>query len=317
MQTGVTVIIRSAGERTESLCRRLALQQVPEENVHTVSNAPFSATLKDSFVKGVEQGLEWTLCLDADVLICPDAAGKLVSLAERCRPNVCEVQGLVLDKFFGGPRQGGPHLYRTELLPLAIQHIPGAGSKIRPEHHVLTRMKGAGFPWVQKSVLLGLHDFEQYYRDIYRKCFVQADKHDYLAGLFVQYWRQMREKEEDFRLAMLGLAAGMAYESESKIDSRFLAEEIDNILREHGFEEKGAIGSEFLKRYDVEKIISGWEEPEAYTRHFPARAGLDDRDCFELFAKVRRETGTLKFMLWVFGRFFYGIGRKIVRFARS
>ena len=41
----VTVVIRSVGERTEAVCRNLVAQQVPQENIVVVSNAPFSATL--------------------------------------------------------------------------------------------------------------------------------------------------------------------------------------------------------------------------------------------------------------------------------
>jgi len=70
----VHVIIRSAGERTMHLCKQLIIEQgVSADNLSVVNEAPFSAALKKSFELGMERGLKWTLCIDADVLLRPGA----------------------------------------------------------------------------------------------------------------------------------------------------------------------------------------------------------------------------------------------------
>ena len=51
------VVIRSAGERTEELCRYLAAQQVPEENVVVIREHPFSRAVLKSFEVGLDFGL--------------------------------------------------------------------------------------------------------------------------------------------------------------------------------------------------------------------------------------------------------------------
>ncbi len=121
----VYVVIRSAEERTEQLCKKLILEQgVFPENLCIVREVPFSAALKKAYELGIERGLKWTLCIDADVLLRPGAVEKMIALAENQDKKVCEIEGFVLDKFAGGPRTGGIHLYRTSLLLKALEHIP-------------------------------------------------------------------------------------------------------------------------------------------------------------------------------------------------
>ena len=90
------------------LCKQLIVDQgVSAENLAVVKEAPFSAALKKSFELGMECGLKWTFCIDADVLLRPGAVETMVNLAEQEDEQVCEIQGFILDKFFGGPRNGG------------------------------------------------------------------------------------------------------------------------------------------------------------------------------------------------------------------
>jgi hypothetical protein len=121
----VTIIIRSVGERTEKLCRELILAKgVFAENVVVVREAPFSAVMRKSFETGIQLGLPWTFCVDADLLLRPGAVEKMLHLGDAQPENVCEIQGYILDKFYGRPRQGGVHLYRTAILPLVLASIP-------------------------------------------------------------------------------------------------------------------------------------------------------------------------------------------------
>lgn len=312
MQTNVTVIIRSVGERTESLCRQLVLQQVPEENVRIVSNTPFSATLKDSFNEGIESRLKWTLCVDADVLLCPEAIGRLVAMAEKTGDGVCEIQGLILDKFFGGSRHGGPHLYRTSLLPKALDLIPGEGTDLRPEYYTLQAMKASGHPWVRKSEVLGVHDFEQYYCDIYRKCFVQAHKHDYLAELFIRYWRRMAREDSDFKAALIGFAAGIAETGNVRIDASNFTEDIGKILNKYGLAEKPELAPGKIAPEEIGKIISGWAEPEEYAKYFSSSEKLKAKTIMKRLGESKKGMGVLRFIPWLIGCGFYKAGRKLM-----
>ncbi len=108
-------------------------------NILIVGNTPFSVTLADSYRAGIERGFAWTLCVDADVLVLPNAIFGLLDVAHTLPAEACDVQGLVLDKFFGVRRPAGNHLYRTSLLSKALGLIPPEGQDIRPENSTLNK----------------------------------------------------------------------------------------------------------------------------------------------------------------------------------
>jgi hypothetical protein len=267
-----TVIIRSVGERTEQLCRELILAQgVSAENVVIVHEAPFSAAMRKSFETGLQRGLPWTFCVDADLLLRPGAVETMLRLAEAQPENICEIQGYILDKFYGGPRQGGVHLYRTALLPLVLTNIPAEGVNVRPEFHTLEAMKAQGYPYASVQYVVGLHDFEQYYRDIFRKCLVHAHKHQDLTDLFLSYWREQARTDKDFAVALKGYAAGVEYYGGVLIDTQ------QDIYQESfgrlGITEKQNAPDGYTLS-DIEDIIAHWSEPQVYQRKFPTKMGL-------------------------------------------
>lgn len=269
----VTIIIRSAGERTEQLCRELILAQgIPPTDVIIVRESPFSAAMRTSFKIGIERGRPWTLCNDADVLLRPGAIEHIVRLAEEQEENVCEIQGYILDKLFGGPRHGGIHLYRTSLLPKVLASIPAEGVDVRPEYHTLKAMQSQGHPFVIAPYLVGLHDFEQYYADIFRKCLVHAHKHHYLLEMFLTFWREQAPVDKDYYVALQGLGQGIAHCGEVLIDIE------QEVYREGfarlGIEEKGAIPIDEYPPAAIEALIAGWQQPEPYRRFYPTEMGL-------------------------------------------
>lgn len=68
-------------------------------------------------------------------------------------------------------------MYRTALVPLALECIPPPGRELRPERAMLTRLFELGHASRRTGTVLGLHDYGQSYRDLYRKAFLHANKH--------------------------------------------------------------------------------------------------------------------------------------------
>jgi hypothetical protein len=269
----LTIIIRSVQERTEQLCHDLILAQgVDPDIIVIVREAPFSVALRKSFQIGLERGLPWTLCVDADLLLRSGSIQRMLELAKQQPENVCEIQGYILDKFFGGPRPGGVHLYRSSLLSKAVSFMPNDGLDIRPEFQILQIMQSKGYPWVSVPDVVGLHDFEQYYRDIFRKCFVQAHKHEYLTDLFLSIWRKWANNDRDYWVALQGFAAGIAHHEDVRIDTRqvFLQNGFDRLQ----IKEKAPLASGQLSLDSVENIINSWIEPHLYQEKFPTKMGL-------------------------------------------
>lgn len=236
--TNVAVIVRSSGERTEQLCVRLVKQQVPEEHVVVIHERPFSQALRRGFEIGIDFDLEWTVCLDADILLRPNALQTLVTLIEQQPTSVLGGHGRILDKFFGRLRYAGPHLYRTSLLDRALQYIPDADVSLRPETHVKKLMSSQGHGWAQFDQVMAVHDFEQYYRDIYRKMIVRANKGPEQVGHLLFRAQAHSRADTDFLVCLWGLRVGMARDEDVKLDAYQWNEEIGTLLLAHGLQEK-------------------------------------------------------------------------------
>jgi hypothetical protein len=324
MINNVLIIIRSADERTEKLCKKLILEQgVPEEQVVVVREAPFSVAMHKSFELGLKSGYKYTFCVDADVLL---RAGSIIYMIDQfeCQPeNVCEIQGSVLDKFFGGPRPGGTHVYRSSFLPAVIKRIPEEGVDIRPEYHTLRAMAADGFPWIRIPYVLGTHDDEQYNFDIYRKCFVHAVKHVHLADLFSEVWKAKVEKDTDFEVALRAFADGFQYRDALFIDKN------QTIYKESfaktSFDEKEELDISGVDLSTIENRMLSWEDHPMYVSKFPKRFGLKDVETDPVnnqnigwFQRVKfrlAEKGILKFIAAVVAKVLLIIGERIKKLS--
>ncbi len=314
------VIVRSVHERTEKLCCELILAQgVPEDHLFLIHESPFSAALRRAFTIGVETNLPWTYCVDADVLLRPGAIENMIEIAEQQKPEICEIQGYVLDKFFGGPREGGIHLYRTSLLRKTIEQVPDEGVNIRPEFHTLEAMRKLGFPYRQLPVLVGLHDFEQFYSDIYRKSFVQAHKHLRQTDLFLGVWRAGASMDPDYQVALKGFAAGVEHFSKVYID---INQEVFRPEEVFPFTEKSrSLTISEIGINQIENIITDWVEPDVYKEKYPDERGLipvakKRLSQAELQTKIAEIPG-LKRIPYLIGSVLVMIGDRLQRWAKA
>jgi len=300
-----SIIIRSSGERTEQACKNLILEQgIPAENLFVLREAPFSKALRKSLELGLERGLKWTLCNDADVLLRPAAVKTMLALAEQQEEQIFEVQGFILDKFLGGPRNGGIHLYRTSLLPKALENIQLEAGNIRPEFHTLKAMAALGHPWKTVPYLVGIHDFEQYYLDIFRKCFIHAHKHADMAELFLSFWREKAGSDRDYAVALHGFASGVEHTGDVSIDSGL--DMYQALFSEYHLQEKHALDPAACSLAQVEQTIENWVEPPLYKKLYPDKFGLVSLAKGEISEKQRisqlaADLGIIKLILYAIG----------------
>jgi hypothetical protein len=199
------VVIRTVGERTFEACKALVVKQVPEELVYVVSEQPFELTLRRCYQIGIDSEAEWMMTLDADVLLREGAIEAFLSEAERLPPHYLQLEGLMFDKLSGIYRNVGHRMYRTQYLKTALQYIPANRTEIRPEDATLKKMGAIGFPSLIIPTVFGVHDYEQYYGDIYRKAFVHANKHSDKLTLFIERWKAHSPHDRDYLIAIRGL----------------------------------------------------------------------------------------------------------------
>jgi len=262
-----SVVIRTVSERTEQLCYRLLCQQIPPENISIVHEAPFAKAVQKTFEIGLDKNLPWTLAVDADILIAPNVINQLLAIAEQADPKVFKFGLKVLDKFFGGLRYAGIHLYRTALLDEARKYIAQSHSSLRPETFILRRMQELGYVFhqIEEEFVLGLHDYEQYYRDIYRKGFTHAHKHKYYVQYLSSFWQRMASSDIDYQVMMWGARDGLDFKGNVKIDVRdFSPDYIDDLLHKHALSEKRPPDIDKSVDCDIEHLLNSWKPPSEY-----------------------------------------------------
>mgnify|MGYP005648620177 CR=1 FL=1 len=258
-------VIRSSGERTTELCQKLVLEEIPKDNTVIICEAPFTNAIKKTFELGIERGLPWTLAIDADLLIRANAIKDLLQLAKQADDKVFELQGLILDKLFLAFRPGGGHLYRTSLLHRAIEQIPHEEVSGRPETTTLRNMESQGHPWILSDIIFGIHDYEQYYRDIYRKGFQHGKKHRRYIPYLEPLWQRLGKEDPDYLVASQGLSEGKNYEGPFNPDARDFKHRFKISLERFNLIEKENLSSESMCSMDVTHIIELFELPTEHS----------------------------------------------------
>ncbi len=255
------VIVRSIGERTDSACIKLLETEIGNDNVFVVNENPFSVALRKSYEIGMREGRKWTAVIDADILLRSGALQELLTRAESFPGSVFTIQSEMLDKFFGGTRVGGIKLYRTKLLPKAIRFIPDVN--VRPETYVIRQMHAIGYYVDITDIVCGLHDFEQYYSDIFRKGFTHGIKHGSLAHILVPYWQRSNREDRDFAVLLAGFLVGQKHAEKLLLDKNEATQEFLKFLKLSKLKEKSKIKKEIDLAY-VDKLIRNFVPPEEY-----------------------------------------------------
>ena len=320
LNSDVSVVVRSAGERTLSTCVDLIeAQGVPKASIYILTESPFVGALKRSYEIGIAEGKKWLMCVDADLLLRQGSIHTIIDYAKQLPETVCEVHGHILDKFFGGSRLGGIHLYRCQWLHKTNAVLDALGSPIRPESATLEEMARQGYPWVECPYVVGLHDFEQSYQDILRKTFVHAHKHQRLLPLLVDYWRAGAQAGDmDFEVALLGLGEGIKFTQRVEIDTASLSEKLKEVTIDG--EDKPPLESSQYSLTEVERVIRDWKEPEFYRDFFPNACGLRNfvhKNRWHLLNHEIERRGTLRGAIHFAGRLIEVAGRRVQAFVRS
>lgn len=183
------VILRSASEATENLCENLIRNQLKKNDLLIkCSYVPFFKTLEKAYKIAYSEKYNWTLMIDADVLIKSEAIENLISFGDKY--NHLVIQGYVLDYLYGGARSGGLHLYSYEAIKRIYELNPNINLKIRPETYCKNLICPNGYRFSSVPLIFGLHDYFQFENDYYRKVlFFYTKNKDSIASLS-KLWRE-------------------------------------------------------------------------------------------------------------------------------
>jgi hypothetical protein len=237
-RTDVGIVVRSAGERTASACVSILREQLPQAPLHVVQEYPFERALLATFEWAASQHTTWTLSVDADVLFGGDGVGALLRGADAMPSHYLQVQARIADKVTGEYRIAGQRVYRTDLLTGLAAHVPPPGRQIRPEGYVIDRMAALGHPSRLLPDVVALHDYEQFYADLYRKALVHARKHSWMLSVMFDRCVAGMSVDPDFRVVLRGLVDGLLWEGSISIDKRKFEAASQRALQDLGLVEK-------------------------------------------------------------------------------
>jgi hypothetical protein len=262
----VLVVVTSVGERTESVCIALLAEEVPQKNIVLLNNkVSFQEKLKESFQTAIDRKSVWMLRIDADVLVKKGAIDEILKFAAESAPNTFEVHTKMLDKFSGGVRPGGAKLYRSSLLQKAIDLIPAKEVSYRPETFVLKEMEKLGYPWIQTEVVVGLHDYEQFYKDIHRHTITNTIRGAEFIDFWKRYWKNHEEEDFDFKLALFASSEAEKYKNSNVLDvNSYYEKDLAEFLQKNNVKEKIPLDMKALNQSSISEIVENFKPEKEY-----------------------------------------------------
>jgi hypothetical protein len=269
MISDITVVVRCAGERTESLCQDVVRAQVTGP-VHVVRERPFAAALRTSVQIGIREARSLTLCVDADIVFAPNGVGRMVERMAQ-DAEAFFTCGYFLDKYYGEPKSRGAHLYRTSLLAEAERAIPAADDVQRPETAMKQVLLDAGHRSLTvEDHVLGLHGYGQYYRDTFRTIACRGQKSPTeFASLMTRFSRHAG-RDADLRVALWALVAA---NDDFSLDAHHWNDKVTQLLDASQLPEKSqlsrtdALALKALARAAGHMPLSAWRQIKSVRAH--------------------------------------------------
>jgi hypothetical protein len=309
----LTVIIRSSGERTVPVLRNLLGKQLAEEQLFEVNEVPNSRALKKAFKIASRQNRPWLLLIDGDILPFRQIIDRTLQIADGLDERVYCIQCNNVDKMMRLYRPSGIHMYRTALIDKALKLIPEENTMMRPESTTMGSMEEQGYPTLFAEEVLALHDFEQYYKDLYRKGYFCTHKFTDKIPYLKKIWGRLAEENNDYKVLLEGLKKGESYEGlvVSNVE-QFNKMNIPRILSENGIAEKDKLNEDDIDFEWIEQIYQKFNIPrEHYNAVISSKSDpekITKPPLKRRFLQLKGKIGVMKLGPWIIGNFFEKFG---------
>jgi len=238
----LTVVIRSAGERTERLCAGVLRQRLPDSGqLHVLHEVPFSAAVRRTFEIGIQSNRPWLIAIDADIIPLDDVVVRMREICGKMASEAFVATPLFLCKSVGGLATRGLHCYRASLLDEALRATPNAKEPLRPESAIQDAMRQRGYTRECYAKVFGLHEYEQSYRHLYIKSMLRSRKEGD-PFMLMKRLRDAQEESNDATVALWGFEDALAGENlPDEYDWDALYPLFEGRMRDHGLQEKPAL----------------------------------------------------------------------------
>ena len=177
----MSIAIRATNERTaDALERQLRLQMRKNDVLKVFSKQePLFMKMKSVYFWGMDMNRDISISIDGDILIRKNLLNVLRKYFSFLHKEDAGFGVQLFDRFFHRPKFRGLHIYVTSTLPLFLENMSGLETSIRPETDLKKRVGKLGFTWrndLLKFYVGGLHDYFQWYRDIYFKMLARSHR---------------------------------------------------------------------------------------------------------------------------------------------
>lgn len=230
------VVIRSAGERTTQWSLEKAQSIFGTQNVVLIDERPMYRAIKKTFEIGIDSGKTWVVEIDADVILRQEGILHLLNTAAGRPESSFFHFGMVFDKLTNGFRSAGNKIIRASHLPEALTLLPEAANQLRPDTYIRKEMALKGYHYYRDVCLVGIHDFEQHYFDLYRKGYLQGVKNRTKLERFINNWPKNHNQDPDYLAIEGGMKAGEIHNEALPLHPEYYLDKFESWKKTTGFD---------------------------------------------------------------------------------
>jgi len=243
--TELEFVIRTVGERTEDVCVKLVnLQKDEHESLHILRENTHAKAVESTIATGLESQAEWLVAIDADMLLTPGSILTIRKEIRSCSDAIAVLHPAVVDKMYR-MRRWGLTVYRNA----AMDELNEKFQKIKLRQN--TKIESAAIKALgentQRQVyfsreVTAIHDFYQYYKDLYRKAYLNVTRNQGFNKEVKRCWKRLENSDPDY--LVMYKAMDDAVSEKRKLTnsvSDFNSSELEGIVEGLGLVEKSPL----------------------------------------------------------------------------
>lgn len=237
-------VIRTIGERTEDVCIELVRRQKGEnEKITIVNETTHVDAIEKTFMLGLQSDAEWLVAIDADMLLVPGGISAIRKEIKSYDADVFVSYPAIYDKLYS-MRRWGVTIYRVSML----EELYEAFKELKKNHHLkieggaVKAVAKGGKKIFQSRNVVALHDFYQYYKDLYRKVYLNTIRNPGYNKKAKKKWAGISSRDADYRVMLQAMndAQTEARELTNSVGD-FTPEELFERIERLGLKEKGPL----------------------------------------------------------------------------
>lgn len=204
------IFLRSVGERTTALAQEAAQAELLTGQLHVIANVTPAAQAFDAmFTKAQEQGYQWYLALDGDVVLQSGWLPRLQQQISHLDPVTTYNFSLPVVDYFGGVMDKGIHVYNGAFTKQAQDILrTQTWQTLKPESTIKRWLPSAQSIYLADEPPIGWHGFEQYYADVYYRFFLQSVRSQAVSRRYAFLFKGVAQSSADHDIARAGYQAG-------------------------------------------------------------------------------------------------------------